>query len=128
MKTEKNKHEIRIKRVYDEPAPGDGTRFLVDRLWPRGLRKEKLASVEWLKEIAPSPPLRKWFGHEPAKWTEFQHRYRAELEKNSDALKPLIAAVQKSDITLLFGARDLQINHAVVLKKFLEGKIGSDHA
>ena len=114
------KHQIQIKRVYDEPSPEDGTRFLVDRLWPRGVKKSKLAGVDWLKDVAPSTPLREWFGHEPSKWTEFRKRYRAELMKNSDAWKPFLNAVKKSDITLLYGAKNREINHAVVLKEFLE--------
>lgn len=114
------KHEFQIKRVYDEPSPGDGLRFLVDRLWPRGVKKSALASVVWLKDVAPSPPLRQWFGHEPAKWTEFKKRYRLELKKNFAACQPLLEAIQKDNVTLLFAARDPAINHAVVLKEFLE--------
>lgn len=117
------KYEFRIKRVYDEPSPQDGFRFLVDRLWPRGIRKEKLPFTEWVKEVAPSPELRKWFGHEPGKWTEFRKRYRQELANNPAAWAPLLAAVQKGDVTLLFAARDMEINHATVLREFLEGKV-----
>jgi uncharacterized protein YeaO (DUF488 family) len=113
------KHQIQIKRVYEKPSPDDGTRFLIDRLWPRGVKKSTLAGVEWLKDVAPSTPLREWFGHEPAKWKEFQKRYRAELKENSDAWKPLLDALKKSDVTLLYGAKDQEINHAVVLKAFL---------
>ena len=116
------RHEFRIKRVYDEPSADDGMRFLVDRLWPRGIKKEALAKVEWLKEVAPSSELRIWFGHEPAKWSEFQKRYRAELIKNSVACKPLLDAIKKDDVTLLFGAKDPAINHAVVLKSYLVSK------
>ena len=114
------KHQIQIKRVYDEASPGDGIRFLVDRLWPRGVKKTTLAGVEWLKDVAPSTPLREWFGHEPAKWAEFRKRYRAELKTNSNALTPLLDALKKSNVTLLYGAKDQETNHAVVLKEFLE--------
>ena len=116
------KFKFSIKRVYDEPSSNDGLRFLVDRLWPRGVKKSALASVTWLKDVAPSPELRKWFGHEPAKWTEFQKRYRQELQKNLGACQPLWDALQKNNVTLLFAARDPEINHTVVLKEFLERK------
>lgn len=115
------KHKFHIKRVYETPAPGDGFRFLVDRLWPRGMKKSALASVPWLKDVAPSPELRKWFRHEPAKWAEFRKRYHSELKKNRDACEPLWAAIQKDNVTLLFSARDGERNQAVVLKEFLEG-------
>lgn len=116
----RGKHEFRIRRVYDEPSSGEGLRFLVDRLWPRGIKKDALASVVWLRDVAPSGPLRKWFEHDPAKWDEFRKRYRAELEKNPDAWKPLLDAIQKDNVTLLFAARDIEMNQAVVLKEFLE--------
>ncbi|HVU28327.1 MAG TPA: DUF488 domain-containing protein [Verrucomicrobiae bacterium] len=122
-KIKRGKYEFRIKRVYDPPATDDGLRFLVDRLWPRGVKKEALHATGWLKEVAPSPPLRKWFGHEVAKWTEFRQRYRAELGKNPPAWQPLLDAVQKDNVTLLFAARDMKINHVVVLKEFLKEKI-----
>ena len=115
-------HEFRIKRVYDEPSADDGTRFLIDRLWPRGVNKRALAAVEWVKMVAPSPTLRKWFGHEAAKWQEFRKCYRAELENNATAWEPLVQAAKRHNVTLLYGARDRQINHAVVLKEFLENK------
>jgi uncharacterized protein YeaO (DUF488 family) len=113
-------HQFHIKRVYYKPSPDDGLRFLVDRLWPRGVKKSALASVTWLRDVAPSPELRRWFGHEPAKWAEFRKRYYSELKKNQDACQPLWEAIQKKDVTLFFAARDRQINHAVVLKRFLE--------
>jgi uncharacterized protein YeaO (DUF488 family) len=112
------KHEFRIKRVYDEPAAADGLRFLVDRLWPRGIKKEALKLDGWLREVAPSSALRKWFNHDPDKWAEFQRRYLAEL-KDNPAWKPLLAAVQKKNVTLLFAARDARINQASVLRDFL---------
>lgn len=114
------KHEVQIKRVYDESSSGHGARFLVDRVWPRGVRKSTLSGVIWLKDVAPTTPLRKWFGHDPAKWTEFRKRYRTELQKNPDALKPLEDALQKKDVTLLYGAKDEEHNQAMVLKEFLE--------
>lgn len=116
------RHAFGIKRVYDDSSPGEGLRFLVDRLWPRGIKKSALSSAVWLKEVAPSPALRQWFGHDPAKWTEFRKRYRRELEKDPAAAKPLRDAIKKGDVTLLFGARDREINHAVVLRDFLEGR------
>jgi uncharacterized protein YeaO (DUF488 family) len=94
----------------------------VDRLWPRGFRKEALAGVRWLKEVAPSNDLRKWFHHDPTQWTEFQKRYRAELEKNSAAWGLLLEAIKDDNVTLLFSAKSLERNHALVLKKFLEEK------
>ena len=111
---------ILVKRVYEAPAAGDGTRFLVDHLWPRGLKKEAVKMKAWLKDVAPSRELCKWFGHEPKKWKEFQRRYFAELKKKTDALKPLVEAAKEEDITLLYGARDTEHNNAVALKEYLE--------
>lgn len=116
------KYEVQIKRVYDKPASGDGSRFLVDRIWPRGIKKSALAGVTWLRDVAPGTPLRKWFGHDPAKWTEFRERYRQELEKNPAAWKPLLDAIHKGNVTLLFAARDTERNQAMVLKEFLKEK------
>ena len=113
---------IFVKRVYDPPAPGDGRRFLVDRLWPRGVKKEALKLDGWLKEVAPSDELRRWFGHDPAKWEEFQRRYFAELEAKPEAWRPLLEAARQGTVTLLFGARDEAHNNAVALKAFLERK------
>jgi uncharacterized protein YeaO (DUF488 family) len=109
-----------LKRVYEEPSPADGTRILVDRLWPRGLSKEKARVDLWLKEIAPSTELRKFFSHDPAKWIEFQLRYRTELKRNSAQVDLLRAALKKGPATLLYGARDEEHNDAVALKDFLE--------
>jgi uncharacterized protein YeaO (DUF488 family) len=111
---------IRIKRVYDAPATEDGTRFLVERLWPRGVKKEVLQMVAWCKDVAPSNELRRWFNHDPAKWIEFQRRYRSELTNNRSACKPLLEAARQGDITLLYSARDTMHNSAVVLKSYLE--------
>jgi len=106
--------------VYESVETSDGARFLVDRLWPRGIKKEKLKMEAWLKDVAPSPNLRKWFAHDPAKWQEFQQRYRAELESNPDAWKPILEAAKHGDVTLLFSARDTEHNSALLLKEFLE--------
>ncbi len=116
------KHKIRIKRVYEEPSSDGGERFLVDRMWPRGIKKSALSSATWLRDVAPSAALRKWFGHDPSKWPEFQKRYRAELRKNSAVCEPLLSAIKKDDVTLLFAAKDPEMNNAAVLKKFLETK------
>ena len=115
-------HEFRIKRVYDPPAADDGLCFLVDRLWPRGVPKKAIARAEWTRGVAPSSALRKWFGHEPSKWSEFRRRYRAELQANPSAWEPLEKAVQSDNVTLLYAARDTKINHAVALKEYLEEK------
>ena len=111
---------LKTKRVYESVETSDGARFLVDRLWPRGIKKEKLKMEAWLKDVAPSPNLRKWFAHDPAKWQEFQQRYRAELESNPDAWKPILEAAKHGDVTLLFSARDTEHNSALLLKEFLE--------
>jgi uncharacterized protein YeaO (DUF488 family) len=111
---------IRVKRVYESPAPKDGTRILVERLWPRGLSRERAAVDLWLKEIAPSPELRKWFGHDPAKWQEFQRRYGAELREKENAVRVLKEKRKEGTVTLFYAARDEEHNSAVVLKRFLE--------
>jgi len=122
MSSQRAKFEIRIKRVYEKSSPNDGARFLVDGLWPRGVAKSSLKGVEWIKDIAPSAALRKWFDHDPEKWEEFQKRYRAELSQNSAAAKPLLEALQKSDVTLLTATHDVEISHAMVLRDFLKRK------
>ena len=111
---------LKTKRVYEPTEASDGIRFLVERLWPRGIRKEELNMETWLKDAAPSPALRKWFGHDPAKWDEFQRRYRAELESNPDAWQPILQAAKQGNVTLLYSARDTEHNSAVLLKAFLE--------
>ncbi len=115
---------IVIKRVYEEKHASDGSRFLVERLWPRGMKKENLEMTAWLKDVAPSTELRRWFGHEPAKWEEFQQRYRAELEENKTAWEPLLEAAGKGDITLLYSAHDTEHNAALVLQSFLQEHAG----
>ena len=114
---------LRIKRVYEQPEPGDGVRYLVDRLWPRGMKKENLKMTAWLKEVAPSPELRRWFGHDPARWEGFQERYRAELEQAPDTWKSILEAARGGDVTLLYSARDTEHNSARLLKSFLEEKL-----
>ena len=110
---------IQLKRVYEAPSKSDGTRILVDRLWPRGLTKEKASVDLWLKEVAPSTELRKWFAHDPAKWPEFKARYKAELKRNSAQLALLKQAVLRGPATLLYGAKDTQHNEAMVLQDLL---------
>ncbi|MAM36929.1 MAG: DUF488 domain-containing protein [Paracoccus sp. (in: a-proteobacteria)] len=113
--------QIWLKRAYEAPAPSDGQRILVDRLWPRGVSKEELHLDDWMKEIAPSDALRDWFGHDPAKWKEFQTRYAKELDKNGDAVAPLKQRLDKGRVTLVFAAKDEAHNNAVALKAYLEG-------
>lgn len=110
---------VSIKRIYDEPAASDGYRILVDRLWPRGIRKEAAALDLWLKDIAPSPDLRTWFGHDPAKFDEFRARYISELEHNPAVAELRDIIARNPTVTLLYGAKDPQINHAIVLRDFL---------
>ncbi len=112
---------IKIKRVYDPPEPGDGKRILVDRLWPRGIKKENLKVDEWLKEISPSDKLRKWFSHDPKKYEEFKKRYTRELEDKSDILGRIKKEAKKGRVTLLFSAKDTEHNNATVLKELLTG-------
>lgn len=111
---------LKTKRVYENAQASDGVRFLVDRLWPRGIKKEMLKMKAWLKDVAPSPDLRQWFAHDPSKWHEFQQRYRAELESNPEAWKSILEAANHGDVTLLYSARDTEHNSAILLKAFLE--------
>jgi uncharacterized protein YeaO (DUF488 family) len=113
---------IRIKRVYEEPDATDGKRILVDRLWPRGLTKEKARVDRWLMDVAPSSELRKWFAHDPAKWAEFRTRYLEELKKDKEQLSLLKQEAAKGTVTLVYGARDQQHNEAVVLQRLLTTK------
>ncbi|MCL4398089.1 DUF488 family protein [Patescibacteria group bacterium] len=108
--------DIRVKRVYEPPEESDGRRILVDRLWPRGLTKQKAKVDLWLKDLGPSTPLRQWFNHEPAKWDEFQKRYREELKGKKDLLNRI---PRDEKVTLIYGARDKLHNEALVLKNFL---------
>ncbi len=111
---------LTVKRVYEAPEPGDGTRFLVERLWPRGVKKETLRMDAWLRDVAPSNALRRWFGHEPAKWKEFRRRYSAELDAKLESLQPILEAMRQGDVTLLYSAHDTEHNNAVALKEYLE--------
>ena len=114
--------DIRIKRAYEEPDREDGTRILVDRLWPRGLTKEKARVDLWLKDVAPSTELRKWFAHDPAKWAEFRLRYREELKRNKEQVSLLRREAAKGTVTLVYGAKDQEHNEAVILQKLLIAK------
>ena len=114
---------IRIKRVYEPSAKEDGARFLVERLWPRGMKKDALHMDAWYKNLAPSAALRRWFNHDPAKWKEFQRRYRAELADNSAAYQSLLDAAEQDHITLLYSAHDTEHNNAIALKSFLEERL-----
>ena len=113
---------IRVKRAYEEPDREDGERILVDRLWPRGLTKEKAKVDLWLKDVAPSTELRKWFEHDPAKWAEFRSRYLEELKRNKEQLSLLRQEVAKGTVTLVYGAKDQQHNEAVILRGLLTAK------
>lgn len=112
--------ELHIKRAYQPAAPSDGFRVLVDRLWPRGVRKDDLKVDLWARDAAPSAALRKWFGHAPERWDGFLERYFAELDRNPGALEPIRQALRKGKVTLVYGARDEQHNQAVALKTYLE--------
>lgn len=113
---------IQIKRVYEKPESEDGIRVLVDRLWPRGLTKEKANIDLWLKDIAPSTQLRKWFNHDPEKWNEFKKRYLAELNENKKSVAMLKEQLTNGDVTLIFGAKDEEHNEALVLKELFSHK------
>lgn len=116
---------IRIKRAYDAPEAADGERFLVDRLWPRGVKKEALHLTGWTRDVSPSTELRQWFGHDPARWEEFHRRYQAELEQKPESWQPLLEAAARGDITLVYGAKDVEHNDAVALKAYLEARLGA---
>ena len=113
---------IKLKRAYDPPSPDDGTRILVDRLWPRGISKEKAALDRWMKEIAPSTELRTWFGHDPKRWTEFRRRYAEELREHRDLVAELRSFARQRPLTLVYAAHDETHNDAVVLRDVLLGR------
>ena len=117
MRRESRRDAVFLKRAYEPPAPQDGRRFLVERLWPRGVRKAGLRLHGWLKDVAPSPALRQWFGHDPKKWVEFKRRYFGELRSKEEALAPL--RDPGGPITLVYGARDTEHNAAVALREYL---------
>ena len=110
---------IRLKRAYDAAESDDGTRLLVERLWPRGVKKEALHLERWVKEVAPSTELRKWFGHDPEKWTEFRQRYFAELRKNPEVWEPIGEEARRGTVTLVYSSHDEKHNNAVALREFL---------
>ncbi len=112
---------IRVKRIYDSPKPqaGDGKRILVDRLWPRGLRKDEVVIDEWLKDLAPSTALRKWFGHDPERWEEFKARYRQELQEKADLLRRIRNDGRSGNVTILYAAKDMDHNNAIVVKEMI---------
>jgi len=116
---------IQVKRAYEHSSKDDGKRFLVERLWPRGVKKQSLRVEAWLKDVAPSSELRQWFQHDPAKWDEFRRRYFRELEKHSEAWQPLLARGRRGRVTLVYSAHDTEHNNAIALKEFLERKIKS---
>jgi uncharacterized protein YeaO (DUF488 family) len=115
---------FKLKRTYDGPARGDGRRILVERLWPRGMKKEALAADSWVKEVAPSTELRKWFDHRVERWEEFRRRYRLELDANPDAWTPLLETGQRGTVTLLYSAHDTVHNGAAVLRDYLAERAG----
>lgn len=117
--SERGGSNLRVKRAYEAPSPEDGTRVLVDRLWPRGLRKADAAIDCWLKEIAPGSELRRWFGHDPSRWKEFRRRYRAELSSRPELLDRLRALAAQGTLTLVYAAHDEEHNHAIVLRDML---------
>jgi uncharacterized protein YeaO (DUF488 family) len=119
---------IQLKRVYDKQETRDGLRFLVERLWPRGVRKAEVQMEAWEKEVGPSDRLRKWFSHDPAKWKQFQHKYFAELDQRPDAWQRILDAAQRGTVTLLYSSRDTEHNNAVALKSFLEAKLAHKSA
>lgn len=111
---------IQLERVYDASSSADGTRFLVERLWPRGVKKTSLKIESWLKDVAPSTELRKWFSHDPARWDEFRRRYFAELKANPDAWQPILDAAHHGTVTLIYSSHDTEHNNAVALQEFLK--------
>ncbi|PMS11320.1 DUF488 family protein [Trinickia caryophylli] len=115
--------KIGLSRAYDAPGQDDGKRFLVDRVWPRGITKDVLRIEAWLRDVAPSTELRRWFAHDPGRWDEFAKRYRAELDANEAAWQPLAVAAAHGTLTLVYGARDREHNQAVVLREYLADKI-----
>jgi uncharacterized protein YeaO (DUF488 family) len=114
---------IKLKRAYDSASNDDGIRFLVERLWPRGVKKAALRLDAWLKDVAPSTGLRQWFSHDPAKWAEFQRRYRRELDAKREALEPILKAARRGRVTLVYSSHDAEHNNAVALKPYLAVKM-----
>ena len=123
---------LALKRVYDKKAPNDGVRFLVERLWPRGIKKTALPIDDWLKDVAPSDSLRRWFAHDPKKWPEFRRRYFAELDQHPEAWEPIRSAARRGRVTLIYSSHDTEHNNAVALQEYLQShkghKKGASHA
>jgi len=119
MKTKIPASNVNLKRAYEPPAADDGTRILIDRLWPRGISKERAAIDQWMKDISPSAELRKWFGHDPARWNEFRRRYAQEVHKNRDLLDQLRSLARQRRITLVYSAHDEKYNDAVELRELI---------
>ncbi len=118
---------LKVKRVYEPPSPEDGKRILVDRLWPRGLTREDAAIDEWMKDLAPNSDLRKWFGHDPGKWTEFRKRFFRELDAREEQIQTITKLARKGRVTLLFGSREERFNNAVALLEYIEGRMHGSH-
>jgi len=116
---------IKLERVYEPETPDDGVRYLVERLWPRGVKKESLHLDGWLKDAGPSTELRKWFGHDPEKWPEFRRKYFAELDQATEAWAPVREAASHGTVTLLYSSHDTEHNNAVALKEYVERKMGA---
>lgn len=118
-----SKRMLKIKRAYDRPSRGDGKRVLVDRLWPRGLKREEANLDEWLKELGPSPELRKWFGHDPDKWDSFKKKFFQELQRRQETVDRLAGMARNDTVTLLYGSREEHYNNAVALREYLETRL-----
>lgn len=114
---------IQIKRVYDQPSQNDGKRILIDRLWPRGFKKEDARIDQWIKEVAPSNELRKWFNHDPGKWAEFKKRFFAELQGNRGMVEEIVNLARKGTVTLLFSSKEERFNNAVALKEYIDSRM-----
>ena len=119
------KNMIKTKRVYELPESDDGKRFLVDRIWPRGIRKDSLKLNGWLKDVAPGDALRKWYGHDPSKWGEFRRRYFIELDDKPQTWLSILETARSNNVTLLYGARETRYNNASALKEYLEERLGT---
>ena len=118
---------LKLKRAYERASREDGRRILVERLWPRGIRKASLQLDAWLKEVAPTAALRQWFSHDPKKWDEFQRRYRAELEQHPEVCDPILKAARRGTVTLVYSSHDSEHNNAVALRDYLERRMGGTH-
>ncbi len=118
---------LKTKRVYEPPSPEDGKRILIDRLWPRGIKKESAAIDDWIKDLAPNSDLRKWFNHEPEKWSEFRKRFFRELDTRDRQVEAIMKLARKGTVTLVYGSREERYNNATALKEYIEGRMhGSD--